>query len=392
MATCREVSSPAGEVASRETPRERGESDRSMDGPALAASSHDAEGKSSTDGKGGTSSNLWASLDDAALRRLVAEQVPRFQNRPYLADSFAVHSALAAGLEGSLEGDYCWSLSFAPEFVRTLCAEGFVPISCELGGNTGLFVLLPKLHEERCVLHFDSLHVPRKVRRRALRESHRLSVDDAFDAVLAGCVRQHGDTWLHPPLRSALEAMSGGSSADPVAGDAGAVRVCSFALWHGHELVAGEFGVAIGRVYTSFSGFHTANGAGALQIVLTAMLLRRAGFAWWDLGQAHDYKIAHGATVMPRTHFLDQFRRQRALPNAMAPLLASREDGASFGAAELLRHEKERASARADGRLLVPDSRCSDAVGTAADGIALGTLHGAASRCGTAEPSATLLS
>ena len=356
-----------------------------MDGPALAASSHDAEGKSPTEGKGGTSSNLWASLDDASLRRLVAEQVPRFQSRPYLADSFAVHSALAAGLEGSLEGDYCWSLCFAPEFLRTLCAEGFVPISCELGGNTGLFVLLPKLHEHRCVLHFDSLHVPRKVRRRALREAHRLSVDDAFDAVLAGCVRQHGDTWLHPPLRSALEAMR--SAADPVAGDASAVRVCSFALWHGRELVAGEFGVAIGRVYTSFSGFHTANGAGALQIVLTARLLRRAGFAWWDLGQAHDYKIAHGASVMPRTLFLDHFRRQRALPNAMAPLLASREGGASFGAAELLAHEEERASACADGRL--PDSRCSDAVGAAADGMALATLHGAASRCVTAEPSAT---
>ena len=124
---------------------------------------------------------MWASIDHAALRSLILEQIPRFRLRPYLADASAVDVFIAAGLDASLDGDYCWSLCFAPAFVRTLCSEGFLPICSELGGGTNLFVLLPKLHERRCVLHFDALHVPRRVCRRALRAGYTLSVDDAYE-------------------------------------------------------------------------------------------------------------------------------------------------------------------------------------------------------------------
>ena len=50
-----------------------------------------------------------------------------------------------------LDGDFCWSLSFETAFLRALCYEGFLPICCELGGGSGLYVLLPKLHVQRCV-------------------------------------------------------------------------------------------------------------------------------------------------------------------------------------------------------------------------------------------------
>jgi hypothetical protein len=106
---------------------------------------------------------IWTNVGHAALRRLISEQIPRFRLRPYLADASALSSALAAGLESSLDGDYCWSLCFSPEFVRSLTFEGFLPICSEVGGGTGLFVLLPKLHAQRCVLHFGGLHVPKKV-------------------------------------------------------------------------------------------------------------------------------------------------------------------------------------------------------------------------------------
>ena len=217
------------------------------------------------------------------------------------------------------------TLRFAPDFVRALISEGFLPICAELGGGTGLFVLLPKLHERRCILRFDTLHTPKKLRRRALRQSYTLTVGDSYDAVLAGCLRQHSDSWLHPPLCAALAAMrspSGGAVA----------RTLSFALWRGEQLVAGEIGAVTGSVYTSFTGFHAADGAGAAQIALTARLLERAGFAFWDMGQEHEYKLKHGAIVVSRCEFLDAFRRGRCRPSCLQ--LGAGSD-AVFGAEEL---------------------------------------------------------
>ena len=98
------------------------------------------------------------------------------------------------------------SLCFSPRFIAALCYEGLLPICCELGGGTGLYVLLPKLHAERCVLSFDALHVPKKVRKRARR--YVLTCGRAFDAVLDGCIRQHGESWLYPPLQTALRALT----------------------------------------------------------------------------------------------------------------------------------------------------------------------------------------
>ena len=289
-----------------------------------------------------TAATVWGSYDNVALRGLISEQIPRFQSRPYLADASTLAVALNEALDVTLEGDYCWSLNFAPAFIRALCFEGFLPICSELGGGTGLFVLLPKLHEQRCVLcDLAAARVPKKLRRRAVREAYTLTVDDAFEEVISGCVRQHGAAaWLHPPLRRALAAMrvqdvaARGRAGDAPGGrgDAGAVRTCCFALWRGGELVAGEFGTVAGRVYTSFSGFHSADGAGTVQMAMTARLLARAGVTWWDMGQEHAYKLQQGASVLPRAAFLDAFRRERARPNALAALC----EGRRFGAAELL--------------------------------------------------------
>ena len=301
------------------------------------------------------SSRLWSSLDHGSLRRLIAEQIPRFRARPYLADVALLRAFFATHLDTVLDDDYCWSLSFDPEFVRALCFEGFLPICAELGGGTGLFVLLPKLHANRCILRFEDLHVPKKVRRRALREAYTLHCDDAaFDAVLAGCIRQHGeDSWLHPPLRSALATLRSTSavSHDQSTGDASDVRPCCFALRRGDELIAGEVGVLCGRVYTSFSGFFTVDGAGAVQMTLTARLLQRARMAWWDMGQEHAYKRAHGASSVPRQRFLEAFRDERELCNGLEEMMSLRQGGRRFSAAELL-------AAAPGGMLSAPAAAC----------------------------------
>ena len=261
----------------------------------------------------------------AALCRLIVKQVPHFRCRPYLADVHGLESALADGLECSLEGEFCWSLCFSIEFIAALCFEGFLPICCDLGLDCNLFVLLPKLHAERCVMQWTDLHVPKKTRRHA--KWYTLTVGKAFDAVVSRCIAQHGESWLHAPVRRGLSALAatrheGACKAAAAAPRSTSVQIISFELWRAGELVAGEIGAAVGRSYTSFSGFHEVDNAGSVQIALTAKVLEAAGFAWWDMGQYHEYKVRHGARMLPRQAFLTDFRRERHRHNSMAEQLA----------------------------------------------------------------------
>ena len=101
----------------------------------------------------------------------------------------------------------------------------------------------------------------------------------------------------------------------------------SFELWQDGKLVAGEFGSMTGCSYTSFSGFHRVDSAGSVQMAMTARLLQRAGFDFWDMGQEHAYKLRVGAAMEPRDAFLRRFRdargRRASPPSRRAAAAAS---------------------------------------------------------------------
>jgi hypothetical protein len=81
-------------------------------------------------------------------------------------------------------GEFYVSKSFDVQLIVQLMAEGFLPIATR-------GYLLPKLHAERCVLRLNptsKLHVSRSTRRKS--RAFLLSVNEAFDDVVAGCHRQ----------------------------------------------------------------------------------------------------------------------------------------------------------------------------------------------------------
>ena len=80
--------------------------------------------------------------------------------------------------------DFYVSRSFEPRLIVQLMAEGFLPIATR-------GYLLPKLHEERCVLQLNpqsKLHISKSTRKKSKRFT--LSVNTCFDEVVAGCHRQ----------------------------------------------------------------------------------------------------------------------------------------------------------------------------------------------------------
>jgi len=286
----------------------------------------------------------WAAVPREHLIRLILEQLPRFRSRLYIDGDSALAELINCGLLEHMPGDYSWSLCFEAPFISRLCREGFLPICCELGGGTapGLYVLLPKLHIQRCILRHGDMHISKKVRKRAPR--YRLTVCQAFDEVMQQCIEQHGMAWLYPPMQRVLSQLAAPATLDGL--EACSPRFVSFELWTRPEpsggggdamekapqLVAGDLGCVVGSSYTSFSGFHIGDGTGSIQMALTGMLLERAGFGWWDLGQEHGYKAVLGAKPVPRAEFIDTFRQLRGVPNRLRELVGAGGDATEASA------------------------------------------------------------
>jgi len=142
------------------------------------------------------------------------------------------------------------------------------------------------------------LHIKKSIKRHLGR--FELRPDTDFDYILDRCVQVHGDDWLTPPLTAAIR--------DIRRGRLHGVYPTSFALYQNGKLVAGEFGIISGRVYTSYSGYYDESDAGTVQLILATHYLREHGFAFFDLGMPLDYKTALGAMDVSLREFVKCFR------------------------------------------------------------------------------------
>jgi len=163
------------------------------------------------------------------------------------------------------------------------------------------FILLPKLHLVRSTLFFPDLHIKKSVRRFLPR--YELRIDSDFDLILQKCVSIHGSDWLTPPLTWLLRIVRAKSDTR--------VKPVSFGVYRDGELKAGEIGVVMGRVYTSYSGWYEEDNAGTVQIILMAQWLEKSGFDFLDFGMPLDYKTALGAQDITPRHFVELFRSSR---------------------------------------------------------------------------------
>lgn len=221
---------------------------------------------------------------------------------------------------------YSWSLDFSGNMFCELAYEGFLSTSLEIptGGALIIQVLLPWNDPTRNALEWRDVHISQKVRKRA--KKYTMTVDAAYDDVMLGCIQMHGEGWLYRGLRWLLRGLfaQGYCGHCPIK-----VGVHSFELWdEDNRLVAGDLGYTVGGVYTSMTGFRLqgTKGAGEVQLVLTAALLLKMGFAWWDLGMVMKYKARLGAQVVSRDSFLRKLHETRDIPATFSsPRVAGRE-------------------------------------------------------------------
>eukprot|EP00592_Proboscia_alata_P015402 CAMPEP_0194395436 /NCGR_PEP_ID=MMETSP0174-20130528/124424_1 /TAXON_ID=216777 /ORGANISM="Proboscia alata, Strain PI-D3" /LENGTH=217 /DNA_ID=CAMNT_0039191375 /DNA_START=427 /DNA_END=1080 /DNA_ORIENTATION=+ len=152
-----------------------------------------------------------------------------------------------------------------------------------------------------------------------------MTMNQCFDEIVNGCHGQHGIPWLYPNIVSAFreihKAGIKGVAAHVFDLEQGTrienqecvVRLYSIEVWNAQtgELVGGELGYTVGKIYTSLSGFACEDSAGSVQLAALGVALKNCGFELWDLGMYMEYKTRLGAKCVERDVFVDEVNQNK---------------------------------------------------------------------------------
>jgi leucyl/phenylalanyl-tRNA--protein transferase len=150
--------------------------------------------------------------------------------------------------------------------------------------------------DPRMVLVPGALRVPRSLRKRLRRPPYRLTLDTAFERVVAACAAvprpgQSG-TWITPEMMQAYATLFELGFAHSVE------------AWLGDDLVGGLYGVSLGSCFFGESMFALASDASKLGFAKLVEQLGRWDFELIDC-QVHTQHLERfGAEQWPRARFL----------------------------------------------------------------------------------------
>jgi leucyl/phenylalanyl-tRNA--protein transferase len=158
--------------------------------------------------------------------------------------------------------------------------------------------------DPRAVLPPDGVHVSRSLARTLRRRGFRVTIDAAFDDVVAGCAdRGPGDeTWITPPIREAYARLHR-------LGWAHSVEV-----WADGALAGGLYGVSVGALFAAESMFHRVTDASKVALVALAQHARAVGVQLVDVQMPTPHLEAMGAVTVPREQYLRALARAVARP------------------------------------------------------------------------------
>lgn len=188
----------------------------------------------------------------------------------------------------------------APATLLAAYSRGLFPMDIGRDGPLGWWSPDP-----RGVLPLDGMRVTRSLKSSMRR--YRVSIDTAFDEVIAGCAdqrRAHG--WITPEFRAAYSRMH-------VLGHAHSVEV-----WQGDALVGGLYGVEVGGLFAGESMFHRARDASKVALVALVDALGGATAAsegrLLDVQWATPHLESLGVVPIPRVEYLRLLAIARELP------------------------------------------------------------------------------
>ena len=149
----------------------------------------------------------------------------------------------------------------SPEVLLEAYREGVFPMA-ETREDAEVFWIEPK---RRGIIPLSSFHVPRRLGRTMRASPFRVSVDRAFDSVIALCAEEAADrpvTWINASIEASYRLLF-------EQGHAHSVEV-----WENDQLVGGLYGVSIGAAFFGESMFSRATDASKMALVHLVVRLR----------------------------------------------------------------------------------------------------------------------
>jgi len=207
-----------------------------------------------------------------------------------------------------MDKHYYWTDDFSAEYYVAQAKAGFIAVSMEQDDE---LLLTPEIQKSYAVLHFDDLHISRKVKKLIKRKNLQIEIAEEFEEVYIRIKAFHSITWLKREYLEVLKAVNRLESED--------CRVVTVMIRDNGVSIAGEVGYIIGRTYTSLAGFSSREkqyaNYGTAQLVLLAQYLEENDFAFLNLGQPYmPYKLDLGAKVYEREEFLEIWREATESP------------------------------------------------------------------------------
>ena len=154
--------------------------------------------------------------------------------------------------------------------------------------------------DPRAVLFPNHLKVSRSLRKVLRRGDYRVTLDHAFDAVMAGCAAPRADdegTWITAEIRHAYNRLHQHGFAHSVE------------AWQGEQLVGGLYGVSLGRVFFGESMFTRRSDASKVAFVHLVRYLQGRGYGVIDCQVSSRHLMSLGAQELPREVFQGLLRR-----------------------------------------------------------------------------------
>jgi leucyl/phenylalanyl-tRNA--protein transferase len=137
-------------------------------------------------------------------------------------------------------------------------------------------------------------HWSRSLRRAMRKKPFHVTVDQAFDAVIAACADRSEGTWILPALSASFSHLH----------ELGWAH--SLEVWNTETgaLAGGIYGLALGAAFTAESMFHRETDASKVAFAALAERLRSRGFRIFDAEMPTRHLASLGCVPIRRSEFL----------------------------------------------------------------------------------------
>lgn len=178
-----------------------------------------------------------------------------------------------------------------PDLVLRAYAMGVFPMA-EHRNEASVFWVEPR---QRAILPLDGFHLSRSLRKTIVADRFRITVDTAFERIIALCAEaaeDRPDTWINPAIAHVFIELHRRGFAHSVE------------CWDGERLAGGLYGLALGRAFFGESMVSRARDASKVAIAALVARLRVGGFTLLDCQFMTDHLATLGAVEVPRETYL----------------------------------------------------------------------------------------